>query len=240
LDGGVEIRIPPAMNTTFQVPPAEHEDVEWSDIRHFDCNRRDLPRVLLIGDSIVKGYRETVRDVLSNEFLVSAFSSSRCVGDSALTTELELAVAAFPPAIVHFNNGLHGWFTNESAYEAGLRSTLGMIRRMIPEVLLLLATTTPMRVRGELAQFDGAHHQRIMARNTAMGRVSLEEGYRVNDLHALVANQPVLYDPDAIHFTGEGYGVLSCAVAGFIRDSFHQLGSPFSQPPRQLSPPPFL
>jgi len=177
------------MNTTFQVPPAEHEDVEWSDIRHFDCNRRDLPRVLLIGDSIVKGYRETVRDVLSNEFLVSAFSSSRCVGDSALTTELELAVAAFPPAIVHFNNGLHGWFTNESAYEAGLRNTLGMIRRMIPEVLLLLATTTPMRVRGELAQFDGAHHQRIMARNTAMGRVSLEEGYRVNDLHALVANQ---------------------------------------------------
>ena len=53
----------------------DREKVEWS--QHYWCDTDDntLPRVLLIGDSIVAGHRFDVSDRLKGIATVAAFSS---------------------------------------------------------------------------------------------------------------------------------------------------------------------
>ena len=64
------------------------EYIEWSDIWIPGANKTDLPHVLLIGNSITRGYYGKVEEALKEKAYVGRLSNSKSVGDPALIDEL--------------------------------------------------------------------------------------------------------------------------------------------------------
>ena len=89
-----------------QTPPAR-ESIEWCDIWISHANETNLPRVLLIGDSIVRDYYPEVEKQLTGKAFVARLSTSRFVADPVLLKEIELVLEGTKFDVIHFNNGMH-------------------------------------------------------------------------------------------------------------------------------------
>jgi len=105
------------------IGPEMREGIEWCTIRHMNANRVTLPRVLLVGDSIVGGYNNQVNDRLKNIADVSWFQTSRCMGDPVFDQELDMVLGLYDYAVIYFNNGLHGASFSDEQYERALART---------------------------------------------------------------------------------------------------------------------
>ena len=67
-----------------QLLPADEpirERIEWADIWVTDADKDDLPRVLLIGDSITRGYFGEVEKRLAGKAYCARLTTSKCVSD---------------------------------------------------------------------------------------------------------------------------------------------------------------
>lgn len=124
-----------------------HENVEWSRAYAFSLtdDKRDLPRVFLVGDSICNGYQEKVRELLDGKMNVSYWISSYCVTSPGYLRLLDFYLDEAKYDVVHFNNGLHSLQTAEKDYEKGLRAALAMIRAKQPGAKIIWATSTPLK-----------------------------------------------------------------------------------------------
>lgn len=66
------------------------ERIEWADIWVTDANKNDLPRVLLIGDSITKGYFSEVEKHLAGKAYCARLTTSKCVSNPSFADEVQL------------------------------------------------------------------------------------------------------------------------------------------------------
>src|SRR5438309_134160 len=89
-------------------PRVVREDIEWLDVWVPDANAGGLPRVLLVGDSITRGYGPAVERNLKGKAYVARLATSKSVGDPGLLAEVSLVLGQYRFDLVHFNNGLHG------------------------------------------------------------------------------------------------------------------------------------
>lgn len=124
-----------------------HENVEWSTAYAFGLadSTRDLPRVLLVGDSICGGYQSGVRELLKGKMNVSYWISSYCVTSAAYLPLLSVYLDEAKYDVVHFNNGLHSLGTPTEAYAKGLKAALELIRRRQPQAKIVWCTSTPLK-----------------------------------------------------------------------------------------------
>src|SRR6185369_3868383 len=86
------------------VPPAR-EAIEWCDIWISHANETNLPRVLLIGDSITREYYPEVEKRLAGKAFVARLTTSRFVSDPVLLKETELVLDQARFDVIHLNNG---------------------------------------------------------------------------------------------------------------------------------------
>jgi len=108
------------------------EDIEWLDVWLPHTNDHGLPHVLLIGDSITRGYYPEVEKALAGRAYVGRLSTSKSLGDSALLKEIALILGGGHYQVIHFNNGLHGSGYSEAAYAQALPSVRAVFRRFAP------------------------------------------------------------------------------------------------------------
>ena len=73
-------------------PPAR-EAIEWCDIWISHANETNLPRVLLIGDSIARDYYPEVEKRFAGKAFVARLATSRFVADPVLLREIELVLS---------------------------------------------------------------------------------------------------------------------------------------------------
>jgi len=187
------------------------ESTEWTDVWLPNTNARDLPRVLLIGDSITRAYFGAVEERLKGKAYVARIATSKAVGDPALLTEL----AAFLPEghfdVVHFNIGMHGWDYSETEYRRDFPALVATLHRYAPDAKLVWATTTPVRKDRD----KGATNARIDTRNAIVRDLAAAAGIPVDDLHAVVLPHPELHSDD-IHFNKDGSALLADQVAASV------------------------
>ena len=131
-------------------PHVARESIEWADIWIPEANATTLPRVLLIGDSITRGYYPKVVEQLKGKASVARLASSKSIGDPALLAEVALVLDQCRFDVVHFNNGLHGWGYSEDEYQKHFPGLVATLRRHAPKAKLIWAATTPMRQSGKL------------------------------------------------------------------------------------------
>ena len=200
-------------------PHIARESIEWADIWIPDANGTTLPRVLLIGDSITRGYYPQVAEKLKGKASVARLATSKSLGDPALLAEVAMVLDQCSFDVVHFNNGLHGWGYNETEYEKGFPELVATIRKHAPKAKLIWATITPMRQAGKLDVIaEGT--KRVEARNKIAEGIVAKEGIAVDDLYGLVKDHPEYWSGDGVHFNEKGVAVEAIQVSKRILDSF--------------------
>ena len=196
-------------------PPAHHGTIEWTWIVEPASIDDRLPDVLLIGDSITRNYYPDVATALTGRANVFLFSTSASAGDARLPAQIaeygRMIDRRF--AVVHFNNGMHGWAYTDRDYAVALPSVVAAIRAACPGARLVWASTTPVR-RDAAA---GATNARIDARNAAAARTMTAAAIGTDDQHALMTGKTLLYADD-VHFGAAGSAIQGASAALSIAD----------------------
>ncbi len=192
------------------------EDIEWRDMWVTGAADESLPRALLVGDSMARSYFGQVEALLKGAYLCARLTSSTCVCDRVFDKELRLLLDDYRFAVIHFNNGLHGWGYDEGAYARGLRRVAALIAKRAPQSRLILANSTPMRCAGKIEELD-PRTDRVRERNRLMGEIAAEFRLPVNDLFSLGLDHPEYFSEDGVHFNPSGQAALGSQVAKTIR-----------------------
>lgn len=188
------------------------ERIEWIDIWVTDANKDDLPRVLLVGDSITRGYFGGTEKLLAGKASCARLTTSKCVSDPTFNDDLQLLLKQYKFSVIHFNNGLHGWGYTEDQYRDGLAKTVAAVKEHGEDAKFIWATTTPVRDRSDLQKF-GDRTARVKERNLIAAEIMKEHGISTNDLFGLVEEDPDWYSGDGTHFNGKGKGAQAKQVA---------------------------
>src|ERR1700722_3293127 len=84
--------VSPACAQSTDVAPSARESIEWCDIWISHANETNLPRVLLIGDSITRAYYPEVENRLAGKAYVARLTTSRFISDPVLLQEIALVL----------------------------------------------------------------------------------------------------------------------------------------------------
>jgi hypothetical protein len=169
-----------------------------------------LPRVLLIGDSVSRGYTMPVRQILAGKANVHR-APANCGPTKMGLEKLDVWLGEGKWDLIHFNFGIHDRATPLPDYEARLREIVD--RLAATGATLVWATTTPVPDTSD-GKYTGAP---IVERNAVATKIMTEKGVFVNDLFAAITPQlATLQNPDDVHFTGVGYDFLGEKVAAVL------------------------
>lgn len=198
------------------VPPAR-ESIEWCDIWISHANEANLPRVLLIGDSIARDYYPEVEKRLAGKAFVARLATSRFVADPVLLKEIELVLSETKFDVILFNNGMHGWQHPEAEYQNGLPKFIKTIRVHAPKAKLIWATTTPLRDGKDITGDTHADYsdERIASRNALAAKIVADQKIPTVDFNAAVRGRPELHS-DNVHFNGQGSQILATQASDVI------------------------
>jgi hypothetical protein len=201
------------------VPPAR-ESIEWCDIWISHANETNLPRVLLIGDSIARDYYPEVERRLAGKAFVGRLATSRFVADRVLLKEIESVLEGAKFDVIVFNNGMHGWQHSEEEYRKALPKVIKTIRALAPKAKLIWATTTPLRDRQDVTYDTKASYsdERIAARNALAAEIVAAQNIPIVDLNRAAQGRPELHS-DNVHFNGEGSKILTAEICAVVERS---------------------
>jgi hypothetical protein len=189
----------------------KRENIEWTDVWFPNSNSHDLPRVVLIGDSITRAYYAAVETNLKGKAYCARIATSKATGDPALPAQLAVFLSEAKFDVVHFNIGMHGWGYSEDEYRKYLPELLSAIRKAAPGAKLIWASTTPVRTD----KSPGPSNDRIGARNRIAREFFEKQGIAIDDLGGLMSTHQDLHKDD-VHFNDEGSAILAAQVARSI------------------------
>ena len=190
------------------------ERFEWIHSWCDETLNGDMPRVLLVGDSITYNYQEKVRELLKDVCYVDYISTSYAV-DTKIYNQLVYAFMTDSKYdLIHFNHGLHGIHMSKRTYKSKVAKLLAKVGE---DVKIILANSTMVYREGN-KRLDGAWMKRVRERNAAMAELSEENGYGLDDLYSVSASLPKESRyVDGTHYLKEGYDVLAGVVAECIQ-----------------------
>jgi len=191
--------------------PIHRERIEWCNVWLTDNDQTDLPRVLLVGDSITQQYYENVSQQMSGKVYCGRLTTSACVADPVFELQLRSVLEQYQFDVIHFNNGLHGVDYTEPEYRQGYQRALTLIREKQPAAKMIVALSTPTRPGGPKADLI----PRMEARNRIARQLAETVNAPVNDLFTPMQNHPEYYR-DEYHFRGDAIKIQSKQVAGAI------------------------
>ena len=196
---------------------ASHESIEWCDIWISHANETNLPRVLLIGDSITRDYYPEVEKRLARKAFVARLTSSRFLADPVLLKEIELVLDQMKFDVIHFNNGMHGWQYSEADYRKAFPAFLETIRAHAPRARLIWAATTPLReAKGATSDPMASNsNDRIAARNAIAAEIAAERNIPGDDLNSPMCGHPE-YHSDNVHFNSQGIQIQAAQVTAEV------------------------
>jgi len=177
-------------------------------------------RVLLIGDSIMNGYRGAVAEELADVAVVDCWLTGMHLASPSLRDDLAQVLTQGPYAVVHFNIGLHGWPEGRiltGQYEPLLRAYLATIQAGAENARLTWASTTQITEQERPELLDPVNNPTIVRRNAIAEKVMTEQGVAINDLYGLMSDHLALARGDKFHWSPAGVAMQAAQVARVIR-----------------------
>lgn len=180
-----------------------------------------LPRVLLIGDSILNGYQVQATKLLAGkanvDLWVNPYNQSEHV--NKLLAEV---LANGPYDVVVFNMGLHGWQEGRikpGTFEPLTKAYVEVLRSKLPKAKLLWASSTPVTVKGKPTEINAEINPNIVEQNRMAAKVMAEMGVPVVDFYGLLVDKRELARGDMFHWTGPAYALIAqAAVDAILRE----------------------
>ncbi len=169
-----------------------------------------LPRVLLIGDSVSRGYTQAVRKALAGKMNVHR-APANCGPTAAGLKNIEVWLGDGKWDLIHFNFGIHDRNTPIADYQQRLEQLIQRLKKTGAKLVWASSTPCPDTKNG---QYKSAP---ILERNTAAADVMKKHGIVIDDLFtAITPHLATMQNPDDVHFTGPGYDFLGDIVAKAI------------------------
>lgn len=193
------------------------ERIEWCDIWITNADKSDLPRVLLIGDSITRGYFGEVEKALDGKANCARLTTSRCICDPVFFDELMMMLRQYRFAVIHFNNGLHGMGYTQDQYRDGFAKLMDTLREQGQGAKLIWAMTTPVRKRGALEQLDDSTEV-VKERNRIAAQFVVEAGLPTDNLFGIGLGHPEYYSDDGVHYNAQGRAAQAKQVSQCIEE----------------------
>jgi hypothetical protein len=194
--------------------PPHLEGTEWIDSYVLGANETNATRVLMVGDSITAGYFSSVINRLPKNVKAAKFATSLYMGNPDFFAELTILLKRYKFALIHINNGLHGWDYSEEDYSRRLPLLISFLKSLQPNAKIIWALTTPVRDQNTTA--------RVIERNRAAAEGMRKLGIPVDDLFSIVKDHPEYYNEDGVHFNGKGCAALGAQVASAIQEQLKQ------------------
>lgn len=203
---------------TAHAEPGASKDPAFAKIE----DNPDLPRVLLIGDSISIGYTSPVREMLKGKANVHRIMENGGPTSNGVN-KIEQWLSPGKWDVIHFNWGLHDIKIVAGKHQVGIEDYEENLRELVEKMkatgaaLIWCSTTpvpdgklTPLRVRGDEVKF-----------NAVAKRIMDENGIPTDDLYALARSKlKQIQLPENVHFTEGGSKVLAEQVAQSIEAAF--------------------
>jgi lysophospholipase L1-like esterase len=197
----------------------KRESIEWTDVWIVEGDHPEAtPRILLIGDSITRGYYDEARKALDGVGPCDRLATSASLGDPALPATIALVLGQRRYDVIHINNGMHGWGYSEAEYAAAIPPLLATLRRLAPQARIVWATTTP--TAGPAAE----RNPRIDERNRLLLEALKGQELAIDDLHAVIAADPAQISKDGVHLAPLGSLRLATQVAKSVKEALAKSG----------------
>ena len=182
----------------------------------------ELPKVLLLGDSIRMSYQPHVARLLDGKAEVVGPADNCQYSLYTLSSLPRWINTLGTPDIVHWNNGIHDCGHNPARspvqipidmYRENLAFILGQLRNLTNRVIW--ATSTPVHPERPFLDTQWSwRNEEIDAYNEAALSLMNERGIPINDLHGLVwENLEQYLSEDQLHLSEAGQIACACAVS---------------------------
>ncbi len=180
----------------------------------------DLLPVLLVGDSILNGYRAKVKQLLESAANVDAWVNPYHQASGGLNEMQKQVATSARYDVIHFNIGLHGWQKGripEGQLLPLTRRYVQAFRDAAPKARLIWASSTPVTVKGRPLELDPEINPVIVEHNAMAAQVMKEFSIPINDLYALALPHLEWARGDSFHWTQPAYDLMAAAIAKSIR-----------------------
>ena len=196
----------------FYLPIHKREKVRGtSNAWDFVADNPKLPRVLLIGDSVSRGYTQAVRKELAGKVNVHR-APANCGPTGSGLKNLDVWLGTGKWDAIHFNFGIHDRATAPELYEKNLEELVTRLKATGAK--LVWASTTPIPPDTKDGETASAA---IVEKNKIAARVMQKNGVVIDDLHAwMLPDTAKFQNPKDVHFSGPGYERLAQRVARVI------------------------
>jgi len=195
--------------------------------------KKELPKVLIIGDSISMGYTPFVIKLLKDKAIVKhnpGNAGPTMSGISTIDKYIKGEDKGEKWSVIHFNWGLwdmYGWCffkdkRSPAEYEKRLDKLVAKLKKT--GAVLIWGTTTPACPDPEVTMLK-KFKQKIQISpelekeyQAAALRIMKKYNVKIDDLYALMKPIRLKYAlaPNNVHYTKEGYKILAAQVAGEI------------------------
>ncbi len=169
-----------------------------------------LPRVLLIGDSVSRGYTQPTRKVLAGKANVHR-APANCGPTASGLKNLDAWLGEGKWDVIHFNFGIHDRSTPAADYVKRLEEIV--VRLEKTGAKLIWTSTTPIPDNPVQKQTAAS----IVEKNALAAEVMKKHGIPTDDLFAAMTPRLAEFQPPLdVHFTGPGYDFLGAKVGEAI------------------------
>ncbi len=197
---------------TFYLPLYKRDKIKGG-VTAWDFVKDDpkLPRVLLIGDSVSRGYTLATRAHLAGKANVHR-APANCGPTAAGIKNMDVWLGEGKWDLIHFNFGIHDRATPAKDYEERLEQIIARLQKTGAK--LMWASTTPIPPDTK----DGpAAASAIVEKNAIAAKIMAKHNIPVDDLCAAVTPELAkVQNPKDVHFNGDGYELLGKTVAAAI------------------------
>ena len=203
------------MNLKEDITPREY--IEWTRIWREGADRYDLPKVLLIGDSIVDAHGPSVQEELKGKFYVDRIATSRSFDQDYYWNMLTLFFSDTKISydLIIFNFGLHGFHIPTYDYGVLLDKLTKTLKEVCPKVIY--RNLTPMvDTTGE--DWNKKQIELVIDRNNMAERVMKENGVEILDLYTPMLDKEDIRLPDPYHFNKKGVALQAQIIAEKIKE----------------------
>lgn len=196
---------------SFYLPLHQADKVAGrSNAWDFVADDPQLPRVLLIGDSVSRGYTQAVRKALAGKANIHR-APANCGPTASGIKNLDVWLGNGKWDLIHFNFGIHDRNTPVADYTKRLAELVGRMQKTGAK--LVWASTTPIPDTPDGKQTAAS----IVERNAAAAEVMKQHGIPTDDLFAAITpHLGTMQNPNDVHFTTDGYSFLGNQVAECI------------------------
>ena len=213
--------------------PVEKDPRVQSDGKAWGVNKATLsdtkrPRVLLIGDSILNGYANTVIKRLAGNAYVDYWVTPACQSEG-FNKMLAMVLKNGPYDVIHINLGLHGFQKDRTVkgqtekqpripmdqFEPLTKAFVEVMRKENPQGKIIWASTTQISLRDKPTELDPESNPMIVEHNRLAAKVMAEMNVPVNDLYTLMNSRLDLKQND-FHWKDAAKKIQGDAVADAV------------------------